>query len=128
MGGAKMLIIRKSRLRMVSSFEDHGPEIPAVVVNQGFSYTEERKIGLSFPNRVFYSSEVIPHRTAYLVSSATVCRPSLFMILTAVRFHGLDADVEPVGDLLCGAPFDDELQHFALTQGQVRRQGMIVVN
>ena len=28
-----------------------------------------------------YSGEVIPRRTAYLVSSATVCRPSLFMIL-----------------------------------------------
>ena len=40
-----------------------------------------------------------------------------------MRFHGLDADVELLGDFLGGVPFGDELKNLALPQGEFFRAG-----
>ena len=70
---------------------------------------------------------ISPFRTANRTSSPVECRFSFSMILPAMRFHGVNAQVERRRDLLIGLPFGDLLQYFALAAGQqIQRIGDVL--
>jgi hypothetical protein len=97
----------------VSSIEDHGPEIPAVIVNRGSSYARRKETELSFFLSRLLFERGYPAPYGILGEFGHRVQAELIHDSAAVRFNRFNADVEPVGGLLRGAAFDDELQRFS---------------